>query len=420
MSARISCAYQSAARTDGVAGNGVFAAPSRAIAALGSARTPTPATLAAPRLLALPVFAEEAWPSIQLCADMLVEHLQRGHRADFATSTAPLQFRTRLGHIPGLNRLRTVRNAERLINRFWDYSRQLGQWKQHFDLFHVCDHSYSQLVHELPTERTGVLCQDLDTFRCWLEPQAERRPRWFRRMTKRILDGFQKAAVVFHTTQHVREQIERHQLFDPARLVHAPLGIAPEFAELARREFVAPQPNGRPYLLHVGSCIPRKRIDVLLRIVAGVRTRRPDVALMKIGGEFTSEQRALIEELGLNDVVQHRSGVPRMELAELYRNSIATLVTSEREGFGLPVIEALACGSVVVANDIPPLREGGGVAAIFRSIDDPEAWVDAIEMLVDDGQSAPPLELRRSHALQFTWEAHAAAVANAYLRLLRE
>jgi glycosyltransferase involved in cell wall biosynthesis len=83
------------------------------------------------------------------------------------------------------------------------------------------------------------------------------------------------------------------------------------------------------------------------------------------------------------------------------------------------VIEALACGSAVVANDIPPLREGGGDAAMYRSIDDVDAWVDAIGMILQDRQSAPPLEHRRSHALQFTWEAHATAVASAYSRIAK-
>ena len=69
-----------------------------------------------------------------------------------------------------------------------------------FDLFHVVDHTYAQLVHALPADRTGVYCHDLDAFRCLLEPAADPRPRWFRALARRILTGMQKAAVVFHNS----------------------------------------------------------------------------------------------------------------------------------------------------------------------------------------------------------------------------
>ncbi|HUQ72502.1 MAG TPA: glycosyltransferase [Planctomycetaceae bacterium] len=370
------------------------------------------------RLLALPVFREEDWPSIHLCADMLVQHWPCAADTPVKVVTAATPYRQRFGRLPGLGRKSYCRNADRLLNRFWDYPRRLRRQRTEFDAYHICDHSYSQLAHNLPPKSTGVLCQDLDTFRCLLSPEAEPRPWWFRRMTQRILDGFRQVAVVFHTTNHVRMQILEHGLIDPDRLVHAPLGIAPEFVELARHRPDDEGSQAAPYLLHVGSCIPRKRIDVLLRVFAAVRRRRSDVTLVKVGGEFTAEQRMLISELRLEAAVQHRLGLSRTELAGLYRRAAATLVTSDREGFGLPVIEALACGSVVVANDIPPLREGGGEAAVYRSIDDIEAWADAVLTLLDDSSPAPAVEQRRAQALRFTWERHAQVIAEAYARIV--
>src|SRR5262245_33113191 len=56
--------------------------------------------------------------------------------------------------------------ADRLVNRFWDYPRHLRRTKVDADVFHVADHSYAQLVHVLPAERTIVTCHDIDTFRC--------------------------------------------------------------------------------------------------------------------------------------------------------------------------------------------------------------------------------------------------------------
>ena len=84
---------------------------------------------------------------------------------------------------------RQLLNADRLVNRLWTYPRHLRRWRSHFDVFHIVDHSYAQLVHALPPGRTGVFCHDLDAFRCLLEPGQERRPLWFRVLARHVLAG---------------------------------------------------------------------------------------------------------------------------------------------------------------------------------------------------------------------------------------
>ena len=125
-------------------------------------------------------------------------------------------------------------------------------------------------------------------------------------------------------------------------------------------------PAGRTTeLLHVGSTIARKRIDVLLRVIAAVRRERKDVRLMRVGGPFTAEQRALVARARPRRVIVVLPFLDRSTLAAVYRRSALVLLPSEREGFGLPVLEALACGTPVVASDIEALREVGGDAATY-------------------------------------------------------
>src|SRR5207253_2917031 len=128
------------------------------------------------------------------------------------------------------------------------------------------------------------------------EPRCEPRPRWFRALVRRTLRGLQQAAVVFHNSVQTRRQIEHHGLVDPARLVYAPLGVAAEFTPAPAGN--PPRPGGAPFLLHVGSCIPRKRIDVLLDIFAAVRRAHPDLRLVKVGGTWTPAQREQLDRLG--------------------------------------------------------------------------------------------------------------------------
>ncbi len=213
-------------------------------------------------------------------------------------------------------------------------------------------------------------------------------------MSKRILDGLRRAAVVFHSTASVGEEIKRAGLVDPVRLVLTPYGVSPEFTPGANEPAVRlPWLLGvddRPWVLHVGSCIARKRIDVLLDTVAAVRQTVPDLRLVKVGGEWTTDQRERITRLGMSGAITHVSGLARAELAELYRRAAVVLMPSAAEGFGLPVIEALACGAVVVASDIPALREVGGPAALYAPVGNVGAWAEVVSNLVADPAAAPP------------------------------
>jgi glycosyltransferase involved in cell wall biosynthesis len=376
-----------------------------------------------PRLALLTDYPEERWPSMDLCAEMLGQQLQAGHSERFNAERFCPPFRRRLGLLPLLGRRSFGINADRLLNRMWYYPRAVRKNREAFDFFHVCDHSYSHLVHELPAERTGVFCHDLDTFRCLLQPNQEPRPRWFKGMVRRILSGMQKAAVVFHTTQTVRQEILACGLIDANRLVQAPLGVAAEF----QPETIDPDPvaslldalGGRPFLLHVGSCIPRKRIDVLLDVFAGMQSLHPGLRFIKVGGEWSSAQREQIARLGLETALHHFQGLNRAQLASLYRRSQLVLVTSEKEGFGIPVIEALACGAVVVASDIPPLREAGGAAQVYAPVGDVPAWTEIVSQLLEGRRIAPNRADRLAQAEKFSWRNHAAIVSQAYSRLGR-
>jgi glycosyltransferase involved in cell wall biosynthesis len=354
------------------------------------------------RLAVLTDYPEEGWPSMDLVAEMLLKHTP----ADVQATKICPPFHRRLSFLGGPGR-----NFDRLANRMWHYPRYLRRGMAEFDAYHLCDHSYSQLVHELPPERTGVFCHDLDTFRCILEPEKDPRPKWFRAMARKILVGLQRARVVFYLTSAVREQIERFGAVDPAKLVRCPVAPAAEFS------YQLPRPTDMIYLLHVGSCIPRKRIDVLLETFATVR--RPGLRLIQVGGEWTPGQREQIGRLGIAGSVQQKRQLSRPEIAELYRGAAVVLQPSDAEGFGLPVVEALACGAKVVASDIPVLREVGGDAALYCPVGDIARWSDTVSKLLAGRELAPALETRLQQAAKFSWAEHARVIADAYRGIAR-
>ncbi len=142
-----------------------------------------------------------------------------------------------------------------------------------YDVFHVVDHSYSQLVHRLPAARTVVTCHDLDTFRSILDPRSEPRPALFRAMTRHILAGLQRAARVTCDTAAVRDELVARGLVPAERIVVAPIGVSREFspdADRGRRSRSRAPARPRNAQGDTKCCTsearsPRKRIDTLLR-----------------------------------------------------------------------------------------------------------------------------------------------------------
>jgi glycosyltransferase involved in cell wall biosynthesis len=366
------------------------------------------------RLAIIRDFRAEHWPSMDLCADELLKHLPDTVNAE----DIALDFRRVFGYVPVIRKAGF--NADRLLNRHVLLPRVVRRAARPFDFAHVVDHSYAHVVNSVPHGRAGVYCHDLDAFRSLLQPEVESRPWWFRLLARRTLNGLKRAAVVFHSTADVGAKLVASGLVPAARLVHAPYGVSAEFTPEAVKSVKLPVVVDSPFLLHIGSNIPRKRLDLLLDIFASVRNQISGLRLVQVGGPWPPQLAEQIERLGIGPFVTQIRGLTRSQLAELYRRAAVVLVPSESEGFGLPVIEALACGAVVVASDIPTLREAGGNAVTFRPVGDVPAWTEAVLGLLVNPAAAPLLEGRLAHAARFTWREHARIIADAYLALARE
>ncbi|MBN4002007.1 MAG: glycosyltransferase [Nostoc sp. LPT] len=368
-------------------------------------------------------YLEENWHSMNLCAQMLLKHLQAEHLTSIQAIEVRPTFQWRCQKIPWFGKKRFTYNTDRLLNRFWDYPRYLSQRVADFDLYHVTDHSYAHLAHVLPPKRTGVYCHDIDAFYSLVEPVKDPRPAWYQAMSRRILHGLQSCAVVFYSTAEVRKQIEHYQLVEPSRLVYAPYGFAPEFCITPENANIADQQireqiGKAPFLLHVGSCIQRKRIDTLLQVFAQLQAIYPELRLVKVSGEWTPTQQQQIAHLNIKKSIIHLQNLQRTTIAALYRQASAVLLTSIAEGFGLPVIEALACGAITVVSDIPVLREVGQEAVVYCPTADVSAWVKTVEQLLLNPTSAPDINLRLSQAHKYSWSTHTQIIAQSYLELI--
>ena len=381
-----------------------------------------------PHLAVICDYREENWPSMDLVADMLLHDLHQRHAGAIAATRLAPPIRRRFTQHGTTSGERF--KVDRLLNRFWDYPRLLRHKATEFDLFHIVDHSYGQLVHALPPERTIVTCHDLDTFRCLLNGRTERRSIFFKSMTKRILSGLRKAARVTCDSVATRDELLAYELVAPERAVVVPNGVHPAcspeadpLADRAAARLLGPVRASCFDILHVGSTIPRKRIDVLLRVFAALRKDFPRARLVRVGGSFTPQQMKLIEQLNLTEALVVLPHLDRDVLAAVYRRATIVVQPSEREGFGLPVIEALACGTPVVASDLACLREVGGEAATYCPVGDVSSWTEAVTQLLIEKSQRPQRFVQRTaaaraQAAKFTWAEYAKKMVSIYQELL--
>jgi len=351
-----------------------------------------------PRIAVVADLLEERWPSMDLAAEQLASHLSELGYVDSLLIRPPLRIQ---------RRGKPANAIERAFGRFAQLPLELSSTRFKADYFHIADHSYGHLALLFPAERVGVYCHDIDAYRALLPGSGAARSRVL--LSRLLLRGLRHARVVFHSTSSVREEIMRHGLVPEARLVQAPLGIAAEF-------LAVPAQTGlkRPYLLHVGSCIPRKNVELLLQVFAGARQRLPTLELVQIGGSWTDSQRAYLARHQLAPFIQQRSGISRDELASLYAGAMVVVVPSLAEGFGIPVIEALACGAPVIASDIPVLREVGFDGVRFCPLTEANEWTRTILELHETG-ARPSSETRRRIRARYSWHAQARTIADVYL-----
>jgi glycosyltransferase involved in cell wall biosynthesis len=329
---------------------------------------------------------------------------------------------------PGpFRRVKPLFFADRVFNRMLLYPRRVRRdVRGRFDLHHIVDHSYAQLALDLPGESTVVTCHDIDTFRSLVEAQDHGRSLGFRLMTRRILRGLRRAGTVVCVSEAARVDLERFSLVDPSRIRVIPNGIDPVLLEeptAAARQRAAellPTQRGVFNVLHVGNDIPRKRLDRLIEIVTTLRQRGHWIRLVRVGSRMRPETRKRAVELAFVDFIE-LPFVDRDVLRAVYERCDLLLLTSDREGYGLPVLEAFAAGKPVVASDIPALRESTGGHGTCVPPDTLRDWVDAIERaLSTPDESGGLARARRAYAASRTWDNHVRQLLPLYADLLEK
>lgn len=227
------------------------------------------------------------------------------------------------------------------------------------------------------------------------------------------------AARVIAVSRNTADDL-RHWLDLPEdRVTVIPEAPSPRVRRLTGLELAAFQDRAgiaRPYILAVGTLEPRKNLEILLTAFAAIADRIPhELVLVGPEGWMTGPLRRTLADLRLGDRVRLTGFVSDSDLGGWYSGADAFAFPSRYEGFGLPAVEAMACGAPVLASNVSCFPEVVGEAGILLPPRDVDAWADGLLRLVSDQPLNDDLRRRSlARAGAFSWERTAAETLAVY------
>ena len=329
-------------------------------------------------------------------------------------SSNPLPFP--LLPTPGLNETR------RYVARYWTYPYRI-RWMG-ADILHVLDHSYAHIVLTWGKGPRIVTVHDLLPVMTIERGGNSMRERMRNRLLERVLKALRTADAWIVATEWLRGELGQWLGHDD-RIHVIPYGVDDAFfhppdATRAQTRRQLGIPEGAFVALHVGSVGPRKNVPAVMAAVRGLRQAGMDAWLLQVGGAFSTEQEHDLATQGIKDVTRNVAEAAEPVLRAAYRAADVLLFPSHYEGFGFPVLEAMASGLPVVTSGAGGLAEVAGDAAVVVGGRETEPYVKAIRRLAGNALWRDQLVQRgieRAH--RFRWVEAARKTAEVYRALAR-
>jgi len=168
-----------------------------------------------------------------------------------------------------------------------------------------------------------------------------------------------------------------------------------------------------PFLLYVGARSRYKNFSQLMRAYS-VWPRRTEVSLVAVGKPWSADEERRLMELGIQDRVHLLVDVDDEALSQLYSRAVAFVYTSLYEGFGIPLLEAMACGCPVIASRIPSTIEVAGECAVYFEPTETESLIAAFDLALSEGRSSERVQAGLDRVKRYSWDETAKQTLGVY------
>jgi glycosyltransferase involved in cell wall biosynthesis len=300
-----------------------------------------------------------------------------------------------------------------LRRRWWTIGLPLHVYESKLPLFHGTNYMVPlwQRCLTVVTIHDLSLLLHADTHREELVRRAKRRLPTMTRIATHILTD----------SEAVKKEIIQHLAVAPEKITAVPLAVRRAFSPVHAKE--ATDTRRRlgvedDFILFVGTVEPRKNLITLVRAFDELmRTTdlRPQLVVAGQKGWLTEDLYTYVEQSALKDRILFTGYVSDDDLASLYSSCKVSVYPSLYEGFGLPPLEAMACGAPVITSRIPVIMESAsGAARLVAPTDINELAAALVEMLNDSKARAHYSSVGRQRASEFTWERTAERTLEVY------
>jgi glycosyltransferase involved in cell wall biosynthesis len=234
----------------------------------------------------------------------------------------------------------------------------------------------------------------------------------------------QRAKRIIAISQSTAQDLVELLGVDGSKIDIAYPGVSPQFSPLPTEsvtEFRQKKQLPDHFFLFVGTLEPRKNLPMLLRAYAQLSAAERQATHLILGGGkgwLYAEIFATIERLGLAETVHLPGYIPAEELIYWYNAADALVYPALYEGFGIPVVEALACGKPVLTSNISSLPEAGGAVSVLLPPADEGAWTQALRQTISTNSSNTEINARQAWAQSFTWQKTAQQTLATYRQVL--
>ena len=345
------------------------------------------------RVLLVANFEPDAQNSMRLYADWVRKMAEaRGHDV---TVIRPTPVFARISRHPG------IRKNLGYLDKYVLFPPRLTKAAKGYDLVHVLDHSNSMYLRLIAGSRRLITCHDLLAIRAARGDFPQVTTGWTGRLLQRwILSGLRAAENAICVSEKTARDLKQltQQDCPEIRIIHHTLNCEyrPGASLSAGVKEKLGLSTGQRYIIHVGGNSWYKNRSGVLRIFRhfAAMPENAGYKLVMVGHPWTPEMVSFVRESGLAGRAIEAVGIGPSELMQLYCNASALLFPSFEEGFGWPVLEAQACGCLVVTSGRPPMTEVAGEAAVFIHPDEPEQAAHAMSSAIRNGDALRAAGLR--------------------------